>query len=170
MMASRSLDDLQPAMHTKMNALIGSLKQASTDVLFYCTLRTFEEQAILFRNGRSLADIQAKADELSHEYQRPDLAEILLDVGPQNGKKIVTWAAPGQSMHNYGYAVDGVPLNNGKPVWGTSEDWEQKLWGNYGALAESIGLQWAGHWTHHHELPHVQMPGVNWRDLIRAKD
>lgn len=154
-------------MRTRVETLVRDLQRAHLEMLFYCTLRTYEDQARMYRNGRSLDEIKVMAEELDKNYQRPDLAEILIGVGPQNGKKIVTWAGPGQSLHNYGYAVDGVPVHAGKLVWG-DDDWERELWGNYGALAEAAGLQWAGHWTHHPEMPHIQLPGVDWRELIHA--
>lgn len=57
------------------------------------TLRTFEEQELLYEKGRS----------------RP---------GPK-----VTNAKPGSSYHNYGLAIDFALEVNGKIIWEVTKDW-----------------------------------------------
>ena len=57
------------------------------------TLRTFEEQDLLYQKGRT----------------RP---------GPK-----VTNAKAGQSEHNYGFAIDFALQINGKIVWQVTKDW-----------------------------------------------
>lgn len=68
---------------------------------------------------------------------------------------IVTNAAPGWSWHQWRCAFDVVPLLHGKPVWGTIGE-DLKLWQRIGAIGESVGLEWAGRWTHFREYPHFQ--------------
>jgi peptidoglycan L-alanyl-D-glutamate endopeptidase CwlK len=67
--------------------LIQSAEAAGVELLVTSTLRTFEEQAELFAQGRT----------------KPG--------------KIVTKAKPGESWHNFGLAFDVVPLIAGKAVW-----------------------------------------------------
>jgi peptidoglycan L-alanyl-D-glutamate endopeptidase CwlK len=124
-------------------------------LLIYCTVRTFEEQARLYRQSRTLAEIQRKRDQFKADGF-PMLADILMSVGPQQGKlgAHVTCAACGESWHNYARALDAVPLVNGKPAWKTSSP----LWQLYGEAAEKIGLEWAGRWKRFKEYPHVQLP------------
>lgn len=168
-MASRKLEDLQPETRERVDGLLRAAQAAHFDVLIYCTLRPLAEQARLFRQGRSFSEIQAKANELERVWHRPDLAELLIGVGPQHGKTIVTWAGPGQSLHNYGCAIDGVPLVDGKPVWGTRRDEDAALWQRYGQLGKDQGLEWAGDWSPaKREFPHLQESGLDWRDLIRS--
>jgi len=174
-MASRNLNDLQPEAKSRALDLIQAAKAARFDMLIYCTLRPLDEQARLFRQGRSLSQIQARADALDETYTRPDLAAILIGVGPQPGHRIVTWAAPGQSLHNYGFAFDSAPLLYGKPVWSpvdiqaTPDVDEGALWMEYGELVRQSGLRWAGDWPKgKREFPHAQVPGVSWKDLIRS--
>lgn len=165
-MASRRITDLADGARERAYAFLQAVETADFDVLIYCTYRPLDEQARLFRQGRGLFEIQQKAKELEKQWQRPDLAELLMGVGPQRGRK-VTNAGPGQSLHNYRLALDGVPLVGGKPVWGTSTDDEQKRWHLYGDLAGSVGFEWAGLWTRFREFPHLQEPGVSWQDRIR---
>lgn len=168
-MASRRLTDLQPATRERALRLLEGAERATFSVLIYCTFRPLDEQARLFRQGRTLSEIRAKASELERAWGRPDLADLLIGVGPQYGKTVVTWAGPGQSLHNYGYALDGVPLRDGKPVWGARADDDLSLWAAYGDLGLAAGLEWAGNWPgSKREFPHMQEPGIDWRDLIRT--
>ncbi|RCX32090.1 M15 family metallopeptidase [Thioalbus denitrificans] len=176
-MASRRLDDLQPYVAEMARELVRLADGAGLDLLIYCTLRSAEEQARLFRRGRALREIERKAREME-ALGRSDFARLLMDVGPQYGPGPVTWAGPGQSLHQYGVALDAVPLRDGKPVWATAgadgrPDWgrpgvDGELWDRYGALGERVGFEWSGRWSpHHREYPHLQAAGVDWRDLIR---
>ncbi|HHJ11823.1 MAG TPA: hypothetical protein ENK00_01475 [Chromatiales bacterium] len=168
-MASRKLTDLQPEARARAQDLLRAAEAADFDVLIYCTLRPLDEQARLFRQGRPLSEIQDKADQLDRQYGRPDLASLLMEVGPQYGTRIVTWAGPGQSLHNYGMALDAVPLQGGKPVWSTDTIEDRALWMRYGELGVEAGFQWAGHWPERkREYPHMQMPDMRWRELIRS--
>lgn len=164
-MASRDLQDLKPHMAERVQALQQRAREAGLDLLIYCTLRSFREQAQLFRQSRPPREIRAKAEQLQHEFGRPDLASVLMDVGPQHGPH-VTNAAPGESLHGYALAFDGVPMRGGKPVWGTEDPEDRRLWDLYGELAVTVGLEWAGNWTSFREFPHCQDPDASWRDLI----
>lgn len=164
-MASRSLDDLQDHIREKALSLLDRCDEEGLDILIYCTLRPLDEQARLFRQGRSITQIRAKAEELRNRWGRPDLADLLLDVGPQSGRR-VTYAGPGQSMHNYGLAFDAVPLREGKPVWQTTKPEDKALWELYGGLGVEQGLEWAGNWSRFREFPHMQEEGARWHDLI----
>ncbi|RMF69429.1 MAG: hypothetical protein D6743_01865 [Calditrichaeota bacterium] len=166
-MASRSLDDLREPIRGLAAQLRDRYNEPEgEELLIYSTLRTMEDQARLYRQGRSLQQIERKAEELRTRWGRPDLAEILLNVGPQFGRK-VTFAGPGQSMHNYGLAFDSVPLRHGKPVWQTTKPEDRALWQRYGRLGVELGLEWAGNWTRFREFPHMQEAGARWQDLIR---
>ncbi len=167
-MASRDLNDLQPDVADKARRLLQRCADEGLDLLVYCTLRPVAEQARLYRQGRPLRQIERKAEELRRRWRRPDLADLLMDVGPQYGAR-VTYAGPGQSMHNYGLALDAVPLRGGKAVWSARLPEDKALWERYGALAEEVGLEWAGRWTRFREFPHVQRPGAAWRELIRPR-
>lgn len=168
-MASRSLDDLQPEFARKAKALVERAAEAGLDLLVYCTYRSPEEQARLYRQSRSTDEILTMVKRLREEFGRPDLAEVLKSVGPQHGPH-VTNAAPGQSIHQYSLALDSVPLRDGKPVWSAEEEADRRLWQQYGSIArDHLDLEWAGDWENFPEFPHVQEAGCDWRKLIQAK-
>ena len=166
-MASRDIHDLDKATRIKAERFIVLCDENDFDVLIYCTLRSPEDQSILYRQSRSLSIIKNKARELSDTHGRSDLAQILMSVGPQSGPH-VTQAAPGQSLHNYGMAFDGVPMRGGKPVWGSRASDDLSLWRQYGELASMVGLEWAGNWTNFVEFPHCQQKNERWQDLIQT--
>jgi peptidoglycan LD-endopeptidase CwlK len=97
-------------------------------------LRTFEEQAALYAQGRSK---------------------------PGN---IVTNAQPGDSFHSYGLAVDLVLDGMAKKPgaqwsWDTRADLNadgRNDWMQMGQIAESCGLEWGGRWKRLPDLPHIQ--------------
>jgi peptidoglycan L-alanyl-D-glutamate endopeptidase CwlK len=164
-MASRKLEDLEATTRTKAERFVMMCDESGLDVLIYCTHRPMLEQAMLYRQSRTLKKIKSKARDLSDVYGRSDLAKILMNAGPQSGPH-VTNAAPGQSLHGYRMAFDGVPVRNGKPVWGTSDPDDMKLWQKYGELAQMAGLEWAGHWMTFKEFPHCQQKNTKWQELI----
>jgi peptidoglycan LD-endopeptidase CwlK len=127
------------------------------EMKIYCGIRTAEEQAILFRKTRTRAQVEQKAQSLT-DKGFPFLAKILFDVGPQTGTlgKHVTQAGPGESWHQYGLAVDSVPILYGKALW----EPDTPEWEIYGAVAGYLGLDWAGNWKGFKEMPHVQMHRV----------
>jgi len=165
--ASRRLRDLSISVASKAMQVLNGCKDQDVEILIYCTFRPIEEQAKLYRNGRGILAIEKKAKELTEKYGRVDLGDLLLNVGPQYGKRIITHAAPGQSMHNYRFAFDAVPVVNGKLQW--SEDSVE--WYVYGNVCANVGLEWAGTWSiKKREYPHAQDLGVSWRDLIEDYD
>lgn len=165
---SRSLSDLEPYFKFQAFRVIEEAHKAGLNMLIYCTYRSPEEQARLYRRGRLYAEIKDMADKLETKWKRPDLSETLMGVGPQRGRQ-VTHSAPGQSLHNYKLAFDAVPIRNGKPVWETQDKDDLLLWKQYGNIVESTGLEWGGNWSSFKDYSHAQQISVNWRDLIVNK-
>lgn len=155
-MSERSIEKLAPEFRKKAIAIKEETKRNDVDILIYCTLRTCREQARLYRSTRPWSEIEQKICQL-REDGFPFLADILLSVGPQYGPmdRHITWAAPGESWHNYGMAFDAVPLVNGKPDW--AMDYSEK-WTIYGNIVTANGCQWAGEWPlPKREFVHVQI-------------
>lgn len=72
--------------------------------------------------------------------------------------KVVSNAKPGQSAHNFGYAVDLWPLKaDGDFDWGAKVDLFKKM----GAIAAELGLTWGGTFRTLYDAPHVESP--NWK-------
>ena len=66
----------------------------------------------------------------------------------------VTNAQGGDSFHQWRVAFDFVPIVAGKPRWDDLVTFKR-----CGALAEAIGLEWAGRWITFREMPHCQFTG-----------
>lgn len=127
-MASRRLEDLRAPFRLRAEAWQRACVAAGLDVLIYCTLRPLEEQAKLYEQGRTTP-------------------------GP-----IVTYAKPGESAHNYGLALDFVPMAGSKPLWAPgSTAYVRAI-----ELAEAEGMESACRWKKFTEWPHLQEP--NWRN------
>jgi D-alanyl-D-alanine carboxypeptidase. len=60
----------------------------------------------------------------------------------------------GRSKHQYGLAVDIVPIVNGKPQWKN-----QTLWRKVGVIGESLGLRWGGRWKRPYDPAHFEWSG-----------
>lgn len=152
-MASRSIKKLMPEMAEKAQQVQRYCEVRGVSLLIYCTLRSLEEQAQLYRQSRSYAQIVEKMNSLRGRgfgY----LADIIEKVGPQHGPH-VTNAAPGESWHNYAEAFDAVPLRAGKAMWQYKGN--EKLWDTYAQALHEAGLNWAGNWKSFQELPHAQL-------------
>ena len=90
------------------------------------------------------------------------------------GKK-VTNAKGGQSIHNYGLAVDIVLIIDGKTAsWDTAKDWDNDKvadWYECVKIFAKYGWDWGGNWKTFKDLPHFEKKGHTWRNLsTKAKD
>lgn len=130
-MSSRKLDDLRPEIRPQVDAFLAACEAAGADLLVTCTLRYGTEQDALWQQGRN-----------------------------GNPGHIVTNARAGQSAHNYGLAIDIVPMVNGKPDWNGHDP----IWHVIGKLGVAAGLTWLGSpGSSFPEEPHFEHP--NWRAL-----
>ena len=151
---SRSLNDLVPEMKIKAENVRNKCRLNGVDILIYYTLRSLKEQAILYRQSwMDSSVIQTKIDSLKAKGF-DFLAKILVEVGPQKYTGWVTSAAPGESYHNYGMAIDAVPLKGNEPLWNYKGN--EKEWDIYGEAVESEGLTWGGRFKRT-DMPHAQL-------------
>lgn len=73
----------------------------------------------------------------------------------------VTNARGGQSMHNYGLAVDFAFVVDGKISW------DEKLYTRIGKWATAAGLEWGGYWPRFKDMPHCQLPNLpSYKELL----
>jgi peptidoglycan L-alanyl-D-glutamate endopeptidase CwlK len=86
----------------------------------------------------------------------------------------VTNARGGQSVHNYGFAVDIVLIIDGKTAsWDTHADWDgDKVsdWDECVKVFAAYGWSWGGNWSSFKDMPHFDKIGFNnWRVLAEKK-
>ena len=65
-----------------------------------------------------------------------------------------TNSGAGKSKHQYGLAVDVVPLVKGVPVWNNTA-----LWRKVGMVGEKLGLRWGGRWKRPYDPGHFEWTG-----------
>ena len=152
-MAKDVFPTLHPAGRDRLQAFVDACEEHGHNLLVYCGYRSLEEQARLYRQGRTRLDIGRKIDKLT-AAGFGFLADIIAGVGPQNGDTIKTMAAPGESFHNAGLAIDAVLLVNGKPDWDVKD---VLAWRAVGDIALAHGIEWAGRWTSFKEMVHFQV-------------
>lgn len=119
---SRKLEDLIPILAIKAEELIRQAKEVGVEILITCTWRSFSEQQALYAQGRTIS-------------------------GP-----IITYAQAGESWHNYGLALDFVPLKDGKADWNDLGKFK-----TVGELGEDLGLKWGGRFKKPIDRPHFEM-------------
>jgi peptidoglycan L-alanyl-D-glutamate endopeptidase CwlK len=149
----KRIDKLHPIVRDEVKKIIAECDAALTGkakIRITQGLRTFDEQAELYAIGRTKA-----------------------------GKK-VTNAKAGQSIHNYGLAVDICLIIDGKTAsWDTARDWDDDKiadWYECVKIFAKHGWQWGGNWKTFKDLPHFEKKKiaratselkVSWRALIK---
>ena len=136
---SHDLNSLVPEFMSKVEELLNLCDQSGYTMRQFFTLRTPFEQGILWRQSRSIQEIQQKMSELQNSGA-DFLAHFIDTVGPQNGRH-VTNAIPGLSWHQWGEAFDCFWLLDGNAEWST----RKKVDGlngyvNYAEKAQSLEL------------------------------
>jgi peptidoglycan L-alanyl-D-glutamate endopeptidase CwlK len=127
------IEKLHPVVREEMKKIIEDCNKSLTGkakVRITQGLRTSEEQAKLYAQGRTVP-----------------------------GKKI-TNARPGQSIHNYGFAVDICLIIDEKSAsWDTAKDWDNDRiadWYECVKIFARYGWEWGGNWKTFKDLPHFQ--------------
>lgn len=139
---------LHPKVRDEVSKILAEVDEVLTgnaDVAISQGLRTFAEQDALYAQGRTV-----------------------------KGSK-VTNAKGGQSIHNYGLAVDFVLKLNGKEVsWDTKKDFDndkQADWMEVVAVFKKYGWVWGGDWRTFKDMPHFEKTfGHTWQTLLAKRD
>jgi len=141
-MTSKKLEDLNPIARAKFIAWDKECEANGIDVLIYCTLRDSKDQNELYKIGRTVKGLGAtKAKPMG---------------------KTVTNAKGGESLHQYGVAIDCVPLFHGKALWNgdlPSTPQDDKLYEKMSTIAKKYGIEWSGAWKSFPEKAHFQYTG-----------
>ena len=138
---------LHPSVRNEVTKIIQECDTALTGrakVRVTQGLRTFAEQDALYQQGRT-----------------------------KPGKK-VTNAKAGQSIHNYGFAVDICLIIEGKTAsWETTKDWDNDRiadWYECVKIFAKYGWEWGGNWKTFKDLPHFDKRNYNsWKQLSKLK-
>ena len=102
---------------------------------------------------------------ITSTYRDAESQNALYAQGRTTPGKKVTNAKAGQSFHNFRVAFDFVPIVNGKAQWN-----DIATFNKCGAIAESVGLEWAGRWKTFKELAHCQYTGgLSLNDLAAGR-
>ena len=149
---------LHPSVRAEVTLIIQACDQALTGrakVRITQGLRTFKEQDDLFALGRTRVNPQGKT------AKKP--------LGNR-----VTQAKGGQSVHNYGFAVDICLIIDGKTAsWDTAKDWDNDTvadWYECVKIFAKFGWEWGGNWKNFKDFPHFEKKGFNnWRQLIKRQ-
>ena len=131
---SQSLDDLAPQFKPLVEQLLGRLDEEGIEYQILWTTRTKLEQAKLYGEGR--------------------FAEATTGF---------TRNKPGDSFHNYGMAIDLMPVAAGRIDSGN-----KALINRIGEMGKECGLLWGGEFIPA-EIQHFQMPGMTLNELKTGK-
>lgn len=119
------LKDVHPMLASKIRQLADLLGQEGIVIRVTQGLRTWDEQAKLYAQGRS------------------------------EPGKIVTNAPAGSSYHNFGLAVDVVPMTPLGPDWNVTHP----VWQRIATVGKSLGLESGSTWRTFKDFPHFQLTG-----------
>lgn len=100
--------------------------------------------------------------------------DALYSLGRTKPGKITTNAKGGQSVHNYGFAVDICLIIDGKIAsWDTAKDWDNDRiadWHECVKVFAKYGWDWGGNWKTFKDFPHFDKRGYNdWKKLSTLK-
>lgn len=138
---------LHPSVREEVTNIIAECDKALTGkakIRITQGLRTIAEQDIMYAKGRT-----------------------------SPGKKI-TNAKGGQSIHNYGFAVDICLIINGKMAsWDTKKDWDNDQvadWYECVKIFALYGWEWGGNWKTFKDMSHFEKRNYNsWKKLSKLK-
>lgn len=140
------IETLHPSVRSEVVNIIAECDKALTGrakIRVTQALRTNPEQDALYAQGRT-----------------------------KPGKK-VTNAKAGQSIHNYGFAVDICLIIDGKEAsWDTAKDWDNDGvadWMECVAIFARHGWTWGGSWVTFKDMPHFEKRGLTWQSLSKLK-
>jgi peptidoglycan LD-endopeptidase CwlK len=136
--------ELHPLVKERSDQLVQQAAEKGIVVVITDGFRSAEEQDRLFEKGRSTEG------------------------------NIVTYARGGESLHNYGLAIDfALRTPTQAVIWDMQYDGNQNGvadWDEVVELAKVLGFDWGGDWARFKDYPHLQMDfGLTLADLQNGK-
>lgn len=126
------INTLHPKVREKARQFINKAEKQGIKLRITSAYRTWAEQTELYAQGRT----------------KPG--------------SIVTNAKAGESSHNFGTAIDVVPIVNGNADWNTD-------WNKIAVIGKSLGFAWGGDWVSFKDKPHFEMNFGNTLAQLRIK-
>ena len=123
------LDSLLPSFKPKIEVLLHELELMGIKCVVTCGRRTMKEQHNIYEQGRSLPG------------------------------KVVSMARPGQSPHQFGAAVDVVPLDSDGQCWWNAPD---DVWHAIAEIVTKNGLVSGYNFKSFRDAPHIEDP--HWKE------
>jgi peptidoglycan L-alanyl-D-glutamate endopeptidase CwlK len=123
--SEQRLSEVYPGLATLVRQMATQLEAEGIDIRVTQSLRTIAEQEALYAEGRTAPG------------------------------SIVTEARAGYSWHNFGLAVDVVPLTPQGPDWNISHP----VWARIVAIGVDSGLVAGAEWRTFPDWPHFQLTG-----------
>lgn len=110
---------------------------------------------------------------ITEAYRSKEEQDALYAKGRTAPGSIVTNAKGGQSMHNYGLAIDFAlfTADGKKAFWDTKVDSDKDGkadWMEVVEEAKKLGFEWGGDWKNFKDYPHFQMLGGLTEAQVRA--
>ncbi len=140
------LAQINPQMANRVRLMAADLRAQGINIIVTSGLRTHAQQTALYAQGR---ESLSRVNELRRQAGWGPISA-------NENRSTVTNARAGSSLHNYGLAVDVVPLGaNGQPNWNVGND----VWQRIGAAGKRQGMEWGGDFQSIVDRPHFQMTG-----------
>ncbi|MFS0904116.1 D-alanyl-D-alanine carboxypeptidase family protein [Priestia aryabhattai] len=118
----KELEGVHPTVAEKALQVVNQAYEKGINIAVTSGFRSFEEQAKIYGQSRKSYIYKGK------QYGAPK-------------EDHVTNAEPGESIHNYGLAVDFTVFDNdSKPIW------EGPQYTQISVLGKSLGFSWGGDW------------------------
>jgi len=138
---------LHPQFRSRVLAWLADAEFAHQPLLVQ-GLRTFEEQAAIYAQGRT-----RQGPPCTHG----GVPRLVGTCGDHPMGARVTHAEAGRSYHNYGLAVDFLDIGAaGDPDKYETADWQATDYAALAALARRHGLTWGGSWRTFKDRPHLE--------------
>lgn len=149
---NQHLQNLHPEFRARVEQLLVNCQKQGISLRPFYGMRSLEEQAKLWRQSRSRAEID-RAIGFLRKQAADKIADIIEEVGPQIGRW-ATNALPGESWHQWGEAVDCFVYDEDakKAIWSAKHEGYRI----YGEEARKLGLV-SGYFWQSQDAVHVQM-------------
>lgn len=136
----KNLSKVNPQLAARVEAVAADLAKKGVKVAVTSGYRSKAEQKALYAQGRQpLSQVNSLRK-----------AAGMAPITAKENLGTVTKAKPGSSLHNFGLAVDVVPVENGKPTWSPKDP---KTWNTIAAAAKKYGLTPGPAW----DKPHYEL-------------